>query len=44
MFKAAFPWASREEEARERNDHKNLASSGPEKRAGNIWIAPEKGM
>jgi hypothetical protein len=36
MFKAAFPWASREEEAKERNHHKKLASSGPDERAGNI--------
>ncbi|KAJ9669470.1 hypothetical protein H2201_000337 [Coniosporium apollinis] len=44
MFKAAFPWASIEEEAAEREYHKSLRSAGPEEVAGNVWIAPEQAL
>jgi len=44
MFKAAFPWASKEEEAKERTYHKKLSSSGPDEVAGNVWISPEEGL
>lgn len=43
MFKAAFPWASTEEEVAERKHHKTIASAGPEEVAGNVWISPEDG-
>jgi hypothetical protein len=43
MFKAAFPWASKEEEAKERIHHKKLSSSGPDEVAGNVWVSPEEG-
>lgn len=43
MFKAAFPWASVEEELEERQYHKTLPSSGNEEVAGNVWISPEEG-
>ncbi|KAF2103536.1 putative apses transcription factor [Rhizodiscina lignyota] len=41
MFKAAFPWASLQEEQVERKHHKELPSVGPEEVAGNVWISPE---
>ena len=43
MFKAAFPWASKEEELKERTYHKKLSSSGPDEVAGNVWVSPEEG-
>jgi hypothetical protein len=43
MFKAAFPWASKDEEAKERTYHKKLTSSGPDEVAGNVWVSPEEG-
>jgi hypothetical protein len=43
MFKAAFPWASKDDEAKERIHHKKLSSSGPDEVAGNVWISPEEG-
>lgn len=43
MFKAAFPWASLEEEDSERKYQKSLPSAGPEEVAGSVWIAPEEG-
>jgi hypothetical protein len=42
MFKAAFPWASAEEEANERRHHKTLMT-GSQEVAGNVWISPEEG-
>jgi hypothetical protein len=43
MFKAAFPWASEEEEKTERKHQKTLPTAGPEEVAGNVWISPENG-
>jgi hypothetical protein len=43
MFKAAFPWASTEEEQAERKHHKTLPTAGHEEVAGNVWISPEHG-
>ncbi|KAF1816814.1 hypothetical protein P152DRAFT_453436 [Eremomyces bilateralis CBS 781.70] len=40
MFKAAFPWASVQEETTERFHHKSLKSAGPSEVAGNVWISP----
>jgi hypothetical protein len=44
MFKAAFPWATTEEEVAERKHHKTLPTAGHEEVAGNVWISPEHGM
>lgn len=41
MFKAAFPWATTEEEAVERKYHQSLPSGGAEEVAGNVWIHPD---
>lgn len=43
MFKAAFPWASAEEEQAERKHHKTFATAGPEEVAGNVWVSPNEG-
>jgi hypothetical protein len=44
MFKAAFPWASTEQEETEKSYIKYLPHTGPEEVAGNVWISPESGM
>ncbi|KAF2396702.1 hypothetical protein EJ06DRAFT_230819 [Trichodelitschia bisporula] len=44
MFKAAYPWATVEEEQVERKYHKELPSAGPEEIAGNVWISPEQAL
>jgi hypothetical protein len=43
MFKAAFPWASAEEEQEERKHHKTFVSAGSEEVAGNVWVSPDEG-
>lgn len=43
MFKAAYPWASLEEEQGERRHHKKLDGTEQEEVAGNVWITPEAG-
>lgn len=43
MFKAAYPWASSNEEQAERKYHKSIPSAGSAEVAGNVWIAPEHG-
>jgi len=43
MFKAAFPWASLQEEEIERKYQKTFPSAGAEEVAGSVWIAPEEG-
>lgn len=43
MFKAAFPWASLQEEDLERKYQKTFPSAGDEEVAGSVWIAPEEG-
>lgn len=43
MFKAAFPWASLQEEELERKYQKTFPSAGAEEVAGSVWIAPEEG-
>lgn len=45
MFKAAFPWASKSEEERERayvQSH-GIHQTDPEEVAGNVWIDPHLG-
>ncbi|KAF2083921.1 hypothetical protein K490DRAFT_50436 [Saccharata proteae CBS 121410] len=44
MFKAAYPWASIEEEEAERNYHKTMPTAGDEEVAGNVWISPEEAL
>jgi hypothetical protein len=44
MFKAAFPWASAEEEDAERQYHKKMPAAGPVEIAGNVWVAPESAL
>ncbi|KAK7554233.1 apses transcription factor-like protein [Phyllosticta citricarpa] len=43
MFKAAFPWASQEDEEHERSYHNKLTSAGDEV-AGNVWVSPEDAL
>jgi hypothetical protein len=43
MFKAAFPWASSQEQETERAHHKTLPSAGDEEVANNVWISPSEG-
>lgn len=43
MFKAAFPWASLQEEELERKYQKTFPSAGAEEVAGSVWVAPEEG-
>ncbi|KAL6165360.1 hypothetical protein ACJQWK_08590 [Exserohilum turcicum] len=44
MFKAAFPWASLQEEELERKYQKTFPSAGAEEVAGSVWIAPEEAL
>ncbi|EUC50605.1 hypothetical protein COCMIDRAFT_81480 [Bipolaris oryzae ATCC 44560] len=44
MFKAAFPWASLQEEDLERKYQKTFPSAGDEEVAGSVWIAPEEAL
>ncbi|KAK8163583.1 hypothetical protein BC567DRAFT_166473 [Phyllosticta citribraziliensis] len=43
MFKAAFPWASQDDEEQERVYHNTLTSAGDEV-AGNVWVSPEDAL
>ena len=43
MFKAAFPYASVEEEASEKEYIKSFPEASSEEVAGNVWINPEQG-
>lgn len=43
MFKAAFPYASVDEEAEEKEYIKSLPQTSSEEVAGNVWIHPERG-
>lgn len=43
MFKAAYPYASVEEEASEKDYIKSLPDASSEEVAGNVWINPEQG-
>ncbi|KAL6710079.1 hypothetical protein ACN47E_009870 [Coniothyrium glycines] len=44
MFKAAFPWASLQEEESERKYQKTFPSAGQDEVAGSVWIAPEEAL
>lgn len=43
MFKAAFPYASLDEEAEEKEYIKTLPAASTEEVAGNVWIHPDEG-
>jgi hypothetical protein len=43
MFKAAFPYASVEEEAMEKDYIKSFPEASSEEVAGNVWINPDQG-
>lgn len=44
MFKAAFPYAQQEDEAREKEYVKTLPAASSEEVAGNVWIDPHQGL
>jgi hypothetical protein len=43
MFKAAFPFASLDEEKTEKEYITSLEETSSEEVAGNVWISPAKG-
>lgn len=44
MFKAAYPWATTEEELTERTHHKNLAKADRHEFAGSVWIPADTAL